>query len=274
MATASNGTGPLRTRLEFALNVPQELQIESKGVEQANASGAQQFRYFLAGHYIMWVPPEVHNAIAAAGPPEDESGVFVITKNKHGRAAATWHVHHVAPEDIEREAIQQEHTNGHPATPTMPPPLAVNAAPGLPMHCIAPSCIGKTLAVTTDAKGRPWCATHAACLATVPEEWLPAPRPVDTARVLAKERATANTEAAALIANMNATDAARLAPVPATPAQQWPAFLAMQTNRLIDAFAECLRHASQTHGLAIKPEDVRTLLTTAYIGLQKQGGVK
>jgi hypothetical protein len=36
------------------------------------------------------------------------------------------------------------------------------------------------------------------------------------------------------------------------------------TNRLVDAYAECMLHAAR-HGLAIKPEDVRTLLVTAFI---------
>ena len=38
---------------------------------------------------------------------------------------------------------------------------------------------------------------------------------------------------------------------------------------LSDVYAAAPAHASATHGNAIKPEDIRALLTTAFINLSK-----
>ena len=67
-------------------------------------------------------------------------------------------------------------------------------------------------------------------------------------------------------------------PAPLVPASEqitqkipgWADILTAQTNNLVDAYAHCLSHASE-HGLVVKPEDVRTLLVTAFIGLQQRG---
>jgi hypothetical protein len=50
----------------------------------------------------------------------------------------------------------------------------------------------------------------------------------------------------------------------------WAQTLVGQTNHLVDAYAECILHAAQ-HGLTVKPEDVRTLLVTAFINLSQRG---
>ena len=50
----------------------------------------------------------------------------------------------------------------------------------------------------------------------------------------------------------------------------WAQTLVGQTNQLVDAYAECILHAAQ-HGLIVKPEDVRTLLVTAFINLSQRG---
>jgi hypothetical protein len=50
----------------------------------------------------------------------------------------------------------------------------------------------------------------------------------------------------------------------------WAQSLVSQTNQLVDAYAECILHAAQ-HGLTVKPEDVRTLLVTAFINLSQRG---
>jgi hypothetical protein len=50
----------------------------------------------------------------------------------------------------------------------------------------------------------------------------------------------------------------------------WAQTLVGQTNQLVDAYAECILHAAQ-HGLTVKPEDVRTLLVTAFINLCQRG---
>jgi len=44
-----------------------------------------------------------------------------------------------------------------------------------------------------------------------------------------------------------------------------------QTNELTDAYASVLHHAGR-HGLAIRPEDVRTLPVTAFINFSQRKG--
>jgi hypothetical protein len=62
--------------------------------------------------------------------------------------------------------------------------------------------------------------------------------------------------------------AERLAPAIA----EFSARLVLETNALVDSYAAALKTASERHGNAIKPEDVRSLLVTAYISASKQGG--
>ena len=47
--------------------------------------------------------------------------------------------------------------------------------------------------------------------------------------------------------------------------------LLVHTNALADVYAAALAHASTTHGNAIKPEDIRALLTTAFINPNQRG---
>lgn len=54
--------------------------------------------------------------------------------------------------------------------------------------------------------------------------------------------------------------------------QNWAQVLLSQTSSLIDVYAAALAYAGTKHGSAVKPEDVKTLLTTAFINLSKQGG--
>jgi len=56
------------------------------------------------------------------------------------------------------------------------------------------------------------------------------------------------------------------APTPEVPA--WAAGLVSQTNALVDAYAACLSYANR-HGNQVKPEDVRSMLVTAYINQSK-----
>ena len=51
----------------------------------------------------------------------------------------------------------------------------------------------------------------------------------------------------------------------------WVRHLIGTTNALTEAYAAALDHASKAYGNQVKPEDVRALLTTAYIALTKNG---
>ena len=52
----------------------------------------------------------------------------------------------------------------------------------------------------------------------------------------------------------------------------WQATLLVQTNALTDVYAAALAHASAAHGNAIKSDDIRSLLLSAFINLAKNGG--
>lgn len=49
----------------------------------------------------------------------------------------------------------------------------------------------------------------------------------------------------------------------------WTGVLLAQTNALADVYAAALAHSSAIHGNAVKPDDIRSLLVTAYINLAK-----
>jgi len=59
-------------------------------------------------------------------------------------------------------------------------------------------------------------------------------------------------------------------PEPSAP-PVWAQSLLGQTNALVDVYAAALSTASSKHGNQVKPEDVRTLLVTAYIQCSKGG---
>jgi len=63
-------------------------------------------------------------------------------------------------------------------------------------------------------------------------------------------------------------------PAPADPNihQGWAQFLLAQTNALVDVYAAALAYSSGKYGNTVKPDDVRSLLTTAYISQCKGGG--
>ena len=58
-------------------------------------------------------------------------------------------------------------------------------------------------------------------------------------------------------------------PVAVPQPGRWTQVLLAQTNALADVYAAALAHSSAVHGNAVKPEDVRALLTTAFINLSK-----
>lgn len=84
-----------RQRVAFEVNLPVEIQLDGDGnpTEQPSRNGDQEYRYFLRHYSIMWVPPEVHDAIqrAQAGP----NACFALTKH---RAPKPWSVVHLEDE--------------------------------------------------------------------------------------------------------------------------------------------------------------------------------
>jgi hypothetical protein len=51
----------------------------------------------------------------------------------------------------------------------------------------------------------------------------------------------------------------------------WQGALLAQTNALTDVFAAAIAHASSTHGNAVKADDVRSLMLSAFINMAKGG---
>jgi hypothetical protein len=51
----------------------------------------------------------------------------------------------------------------------------------------------------------------------------------------------------------------------------WAQFLLAQSNALVDVFAAAVKHAGEQHGNLVRPDDVRTLVVTAYIQQSKGG---
>jgi hypothetical protein len=59
---------------------------------------------------------------------------------------------------------------------------------------------------------------------------------------------------------------------PATEAQpKWAQVLSAQTRYLVDVYAELVNYASGRHGNAVKPDDIRAMMTTVFINLSKGG---
>lgn len=61
---------------------------------------------------------------------------------------------------------------------------------------------------------------------------------------------------------------------PAMVRFSWAPFLLSQTQALTDIYAAAVDYASKRHGNHIKPEDVRALMTTAFINLAQRGGLR
>ena len=102
----------LRDRIQFEWNEAQTVVLEDSGVPQEGRNGPE-FRYFLADHCIMWVPPEVHHQIQR----HTQTYPFecIITRHKTGHNQATWTVERL--EDEPPEAQQQQQQTAPPPPP-------------------------------------------------------------------------------------------------------------------------------------------------------------
>ena len=125
-ATAAATPQQLRTRITYRQDQTQTVTVEGPGFEQPGVRG-MEYRYMLAGHGIMWVPPAVHAAIqgAAAGRyPAD----FEITKRRND----TWETVHVVDESATPQPATRPAPaggNGWPAQSESAPPPAPRTAP-------------------------------------------------------------------------------------------------------------------------------------------------
>jgi hypothetical protein len=63
---------------------------------------------------------------------------------------------------------------------------------------------------------------------------------------------------------------AQAATTAATPAPPWATYLVEQSNALVDAYAQVLKHSARHEGL-VKGDDVRSLFLSAFINVAKGG---
>ena len=56
------------------------------------------------------------------------------------------------------------------------------------------------------------------------------------------------------------------------PLMPWALLLLSQTKQVIDVYAVACDYASKAHGNTVRTDDVRAIMTTAFINLNKQGG--
>jgi len=71
--------------------------------------------------------------------------------------------------------------------------------------------------------------------------------------------------------NNNGNHSKPPAPVPDLPAG-WPQSLLARTTTLVDVYAAALAYSSWKYGNAVKPDDVRALLTTVWAAETRRGG--
>ncbi|HKD45153.1 MAG TPA: hypothetical protein VKD24_05805 [Candidatus Angelobacter sp.] len=65
-------------------------------------------------------------------------------------------------------------------------------------------------------------------------------------------------------------EARKQAQTPEQPA--WARALSTQTRHVLDVYAELVAYASDRHGNLVRPDDIRTMMTTVFINLSKNSG--
>jgi hypothetical protein len=106
--------------------MPTQVVLDGKGQMQ-EGRGGPEYRYFLDGEKIMWVPPEVHGQIEEAGAAGRIDGAtpITITKEQSKRGAPVrWRV------EVGPAIAQRPHTAGpRPDGKPYPNPTAAGRAP-------------------------------------------------------------------------------------------------------------------------------------------------
>lgn len=151
---AASAAQPLRERIAFTKDRPIEITLDDDGrpTEATARDGSTEYRYFLAGHKIAYLPEQAHEAIQRARAGNDAT--FAITKH----TTQPWSVVHLEDEPTHvptpvsqprsaqpHDAPHQERTaqgwmqRGQPPTPAAPHrpdlPTPAQMAPGpLPTH--------------------------------------------------------------------------------------------------------------------------------------------
>jgi len=236
MATA---TYQPRDRVTFEMNAPVEVRLDGDGMPTASTGrdGNPEYRYFLSGHQIMWVPDAVHAAIdrAQAG----DGAAFAITKH---RSPKPWTVVHLDADEPEPAAAQT------PTPISQPRSIKPRPAPTTP----APPCVLCHSDATQQIGQRLYCDAHA-------------PRPEYSApQQPAQTRPEASQPAPAHKTEPASSNAANQ---PYSTALYTCLCAAIRTAAEAERFAQSIGRP-----LAFETGDVRALAATLYIEMSKQGG--
>lgn len=99
----------MREKISWADNVPTTVTLDSAGELQRNRAGDVEYRYFLHGDKIMWVPTEAYQAINRTDAREGDT--ITITRQRAKRnSTATWAVEPVTREGDGAAAIRRTET--------------------------------------------------------------------------------------------------------------------------------------------------------------------
>ena len=224
-------------KFEFDRPVEVALRFAEPRVFPSQFSGGDDRHMFsTADGRVMYVTPLVAAQIKALNLAQGEC--FFICKRKNGR---------ITEYDVTREGT--EPVDVAPRPPAKPTPFKTKLpenlyyAPPVREH-EPPSSLEQQLQASIDMVNRRKVGNQGDGTLAVMAP--PAPRPAvqPPARPAAAER---------------------MAPAVA----EFSSRLILETNTLVDCYAAILRTASERHGNAVKADDVRSLLVTAYINASK-----
>lgn len=139
---AASAAQPLRDRVAFSKDKPVEITLDDDGrpTDATARDGSTEYRYFLAGHRIAYLPEAVHEAIQRAHAGNDAT--FCLTKH----TTKPWSVVHLedeprhdAPTPVSQPRTAQPHDQPHEERTSQgwvargqPPTPAAQEQPQLP----------------------------------------------------------------------------------------------------------------------------------------------
>lgn len=230
--------------IKFDFNVPVEaaLRFTAPKVFPSNfEQGDDRHMYSTTDGRVMYVTPLTSARIQALQLAQGEC--FWICKRKNGR--------------LTEFAVSRERMTSAPSQPAAAPRPPAPFKTKLPERLYSPALahepapsptLEEQIRASLDMVERRKAGEQGD--GTLAVMAAPAPRPAVQAQSAARPSA-----------------AERLAPAVA----EFSSRLVLEVNALVDCYATALKTASERHGNSVKPDDVRSLLVTAYINASKSG---
>ena len=221
--------------IKFEFDRPVEVALrfaEPRVFPSQFAGGDDRHMFSTTDGRVMYVTPLVAAQIQALRLAQGEC--FFICKRKNGR---------ITEYDVTRECTEPVATAPAPRPPAKPTPFKTKLpdrlyAPPVREH-EPPSALEQQLQASIDMVNRRKVGNQGDGTLAVMAP--PAPRPAVQPQPPARPAAVA----------------------------EFSSRLVLETNALVDCYAAVLSAASERHGNSVKPEDVRSLLVTAYINASK-----